>query len=194
MRILLAGILVAAIGTVAAADASSDLIGTKLVVTASAEDLPEAVRVRLSATVSVRWNDTPIDEVSEIIRSATSLNLIVDPKLLAAGRTVTLTAERMPVDSLLRWLGRLAGVHTGWRDGALYLAADQPALRPVTVRYDVADLLHAVPDFPGPELEVPAPGTAAVKLIPPIERPAPADGGRWLVDLINTQIRCRTSP
>jgi hypothetical protein len=28
-----------------------------------------------------------------------------------------------------------------------------------------------------------------VKLVPPIERPASADGGRWLVDLINTQIR-----
>ena len=170
-------------------DGSADLIGTKLVVTASAEEFPEAVSVRLTATVSVHWSEAPIDEVAEIIRSATSLNLIVDPKLLASGRTVTLTAERMPVDSLLRWLGRLAGVHTGWRDGALYLAADQPARRPVTVTYDVADLLHAVPDFPGPELEVPAPGTAAVKLIPPIERPAATDGGRWLVDLINTQIR-----
>jgi hypothetical protein len=169
------------------ADTSVALIGTRLVVTAPADALPAGVEQQLTARLTMRWQDTPLTEVADLIRLGTGVNIVVDPKLIAENRVVTLTADGMDAANVLRWIGRLASVHTGWRNGAVYLAAEALPGTSATRTYDVADILHGVPDYPGPEIEVPTPGGQVTRLLPAIE-PTVVDDGAWLVGLVEQHI------
>lgn len=166
--------------------AASDMTITRhrdlLIISAPADRvaLPAAV---LSVPLSVDFQETPIDDAVALIARATGLNTVVDPTLRANGTTVTLRAERMAAGNVLRWIERTSGIHIAWVDSALYFSAE-PARRPrVTRAYDVADLVLNVPDFPGPELSIPANATG-VAVLPPVENPRAAPTHDELIELI----------
>jgi general secretion pathway protein D len=57
--------------------------------------------------------------------------------------------------------------------------------------YDIRDLTHAVPNYPGPELEVPEPGGSVVQILPPVA-PEVEPSAQDFVDIIQRVVAPNT--
>ena len=139
---------------------------------APAKQLPAGL---LRQRLTVDFQDTPMNEVADLLRGATGLNVVVAPGVLASGQSLTLAAKDMELGHLLKWVRTIAKVDVGWVDGALYLS-DVALRAPQATRvYDVSDLTMTIADFPGPDLSIPASGGQGAVLVPalPDERAAP---------------------
>lgn len=173
-----------------AADTGSvqiDRFNNLLVVTAPAEQSRPPAAV-LTQRMTVDFQDTSISDVAELLRRTTSLNIVVAPDLIARNASVTLTAKDMELGNLLNWISTVGGIHHGWLNHALYFS-DQPIQGPVTRRvYDVSDLVMAVPNFPGPEMQIPDSSGNGVKILAPVADPEPTITTDELVDLLRKQI------
>lgn len=131
-----------------------DRFNNLLVVTAPAEQSGPPASI-LSQRMTVDFQDTSIADVAELLRRTTALNVVVAPELLARNASVTLTAKDMELGNLLNWISTVSGVHHGWLNHALYFA-DKQLDGPKRMRvYDVSDLVMNIPNFPGPELDIP---------------------------------------
>lgn len=162
--------------------------GYRLVVTAAtAANGSPAVRNLLRQEVAVDFRDARVGEVAHFLRRAAGLNVVVHPKLLAAGAPITFTASRMRLDHVVDWLARLGDFEVQFVDEALYLTRE-PWRGPVrTVVYDITDLVGPVRDFPGPELALS--GRGELQIAPPwaaVE--AEAESANALADLVREHL------
>ncbi|MBA3686913.1 MAG: hypothetical protein H0W72_16970 [Planctomycetes bacterium] len=146
--------------------------GNRLAVTApTGSALPPSVSARLRQRVTCDFVETPINEVADFLRRSSGLNVVCAPGLIAGDARVTLAVKDMELGNVVDWIRTLAHCQVGWLDGALFIS-DQPiAGRSVTRLYDVSDLTLLVPDFPGPELALSAPGAGGIVI-----SPAPGSG------------------
>jgi hypothetical protein len=156
-------LIVLAAAAAGAQDASDIQVGQwnhMLVVTAPAgdDDPGPAVRRLLDQRIAIDVHDEGVDQIADFLRSVSGLNVIVAPDVLAHPPTVSLTVKDMPLGSVLRWVETLGHVHVGWRDEACYISSGAEPGPMRTTYYDVSDLVMQVPDFPGPDLDIPQPG------------------------------------
>jgi hypothetical protein len=186
--------LLLSIALTAAADAAENVTiaryNNTLVVTAPAEQAGPPAAI-LAQRLTVDFQDTSIADVAELLRSATALNVVVAPELLARNATVTLNAKDMELGNLLNWISTVGGVHYGWLNHALYFA-DKALEGPTRTRvYDVSDLVMSVPNFPGPDLTIPQGDGGGAHIIAPLAEPEPAMTTDELVDLLEKHIQTR---
>jgi len=179
--------------TLMAADPGSDGVqidrfNNMLVVSAPADQSGPPASM-LSQRMTVDFQDTSIADVAELLRKTTSFNIVVSPELLARGASVTLTAKDMELGNLLNWIKTVSGVHYGWLNHALYFA-DKPLAGPVRMKvYDVSDLVMSIPNFPGPDMDIPAAGGTGARLISPVADPQPNMTTDELVELLQKHIQ-----
>ncbi|GDY12425.1 hypothetical protein LBMAG53_13030 [Planctomycetota bacterium] len=135
----------------------------------------KSINNQLEQEVTLDFQEQQIDEVIKFLQKVTGVNIITDPRVLAASPPpVTLKVERMKLRFVLDYIMKLTQLTYVLRDEAIYITNAEGARGAlVTELYDIRDLMHSVPNFPGPDLEVPQPGTAAAKILPPIENATP---------------------
>lgn len=163
--------------------------GNLLVVTAPTpgERMPAAVA---NSTMTVQFEDTPIDDVAHLISKVTGVNAVVDPKLRAAGTTVCFSASDMRVGNIFNWLQETSGVYVEWSGQALFFGA-APIERPMTMRlHDVSDLVMKIPDFPGPDVGFEG---EKVQWKLPVDRPDSRPTHDELISLLHDVIDARTN-
>ncbi|NQT87029.1 hypothetical protein HQ560_09710, partial [bacterium] len=93
------------------------------------------------------FDNVPLHEAVETIRKVSNLNIIIDPSFKARETLVTFPEARMPVGSILGWVGKFAGLDYTLRNGAVLLTTPTGMMRGSERRiYDVAAFLAPVED------------------------------------------------
>lgn len=126
-----------------------------------------ALRERLTQRVSVQFDATPAADALTTLARITGLNVVIAPEILAAtGVPVTLRVRDMPAGDLLTWIAEQAGTRWTLTGEAVYVgnAVQEPA---ATRIHDVAMLLLATEDFPGPRFGFASGGGTAGGFAPP---------------------------
>ena len=114
------------------------------------------LRKRLKRPVTVEFRKTPLPDALRRLAELGDIQIVLDPKAAAGAGPLTLARTKMPLDALLRWVGRLAGTRHTLCDGAVYVALpDGIDDEPVQRLYTVAGLLSPPRDArrarqPGP--------------------------------------------
>ncbi len=126
----------------------------RVVITASLPGLTAAdrvVRQKLDETiVSFTFNEQPFEEAMDFLAALGKVNIVIDHRKVEAGKTLTL---KLSVEqAALKWTVR---------DGVVVIS-DEEGIKsePVTVVYDVSDMLAVPPNFEGPTIELGAIGTS----------------------------------
>ncbi len=171
MRLLVPLLLCAASASIGAADVTIGRWNGMLVVTApSGHDLAP-LGGRLDQRITLEARDQPLTETAEFLRRATGLNVVLAPALNANPPLVSLQVREMALGNLFNWIERVANVHVGLLNGAIFLS-DHPIEGASKTRlYDVSDLAMPIRNFPGPELSIPQPGGTGSIVLPPVAEP-----------------------
>jgi len=124
------------------------------------EEWKKDIRKKLQRKVTFEFVDTPLEEAVTFLRSMTNVTMIVDPKVVQGGPLpISLRVSDMSLDLALEWLLRLADLDYALKDNAIYISKKQTLVEDVDFRiYDVSDLTQAIPDFPGPDIQLSTPG------------------------------------
>ncbi len=123
------------------------------------------IRHKLERKVSFEFVDTPLSEAIQFLQTLTKINMILDPNAVEMrGNTpINLKVANMTLNLALDWILRLADLNYALRDSALFISTRERLRTAVTLRiYDVRDLTEDVPDYPGPDLQLQAPGVGGV--------------------------------
>lgn len=151
------------------------------------------LHARLSAPVTIEFRETPLREAVNQLGSVGGINIIIDPDTEIKATTVTVPKATMPLDCLLRWVGRFGGLRYCLRDGAVFLTGRQGMLDgPVHRSYDVASLL--TPPSGSRPLNVPGaiePGPRPTEAVEPAQLD-PGPIGRGWVEFIRTTVAPQT--
>ncbi|HLX63666.1 MAG TPA: STN domain-containing protein [Planctomycetota bacterium] len=98
---------------------------------ARAEDNPdERIKKALSRKVSFEFVDTPLADGIEFIRHLANVAIIMDPRVVAAGKDktpISLRVADMDMDKALQWILKLAELEYKVQDQAIYIAAPNVA-------------------------------------------------------------------
>ena len=161
---LLASLLLACAGCAASEVAISQWNGMLLVTAPAGRDVGQLAG-RLDQRITLDARDQSLTDTADVLRSATGLNVVVAPALLARPPLVNMQVRDMALGNVLHWLERVTTIHVGFISGALYLS-DQPMAGDSTTRlYDVSDLVAPVRNFPGPDLAIPLSGGTGARVI-----------------------------
>lgn len=118
----------------------------------------QEIRKKLSRKVSFEFVDTPLDEAIGFLRSLTSVNIVLDPKVAAEGANktpITLRVQDMDMETALKWILRLAELDYDLRNQVVFITKTANLASNVElVIYDVRDLTTTVQDFPGPRIDL----------------------------------------
>jgi len=127
--------------------------GNALLVTApGGPGMSPAIAAKLNQRVTLDFQDAPLTDVVDFLRSVSHINIVVAPAVMLSAPAITLKAKDMSLGNTLHWLTKLSNTHMGFIHGALFLS-DQPVQEAsVTRMYDISDMTMAIRDFPGPEL------------------------------------------
>ena len=111
-----------------------------------------AVRHKLEdTTVSFTFNEQPLDEAMGFLAELGKINIVIDHGKVEAGKTVTLKLTDVSLLTAVKLSVEQVGLKWTVRDGILFVSnEDGVKNEPVTVVYDVNDLLSPPPDFEGP--------------------------------------------
>ncbi len=94
------------------------------------------IEKRLAARGSVNFVQTPLKDALDLIASATSVNVIVDPRVGLDTR-VSFRLEDVSFDCILRWATKLTGHKYYLEDGGIFvIREDQGLTAPVTILCD----------------------------------------------------------
>ncbi len=136
----------------------------------------KAIENRLEQEISVDLEDRALEEVVDFLRKISAVNFILDPKVLAkTPPTVSLPKlNKMKLRFVLDFVMKQTNLRYSFRDEAIWISdAEGTKGGVVTKLYDIRDLTHTTPSFPGPELEMPEPGGAGAKPLPPLDSTPP---------------------
>jgi hypothetical protein len=127
--------------------------GNALLVTApGGAGMSPAVAAKLNQRVTLDFQDAPLTDVVDFLRSVSRINIVVAPAVALSAPSITLKAKDMSLGNTLHWLTKLSNTHMGFIHGALFIS-DQPVKEAsVTRLYDISDMTMAIRDFPGPEM------------------------------------------
>ena len=152
------------------------------------------LRARLEEPIDMEFRGTPLDQAVRQIADVAGINIIVDPEADARKTPVHISRSRMPLGSLLRWVGRFASLDYSLRDGAVVLARPGGCLdEPVRRSYNVSSLVtppneaRPLPDI-GPVEPTPVAATAPA----PPEDVNPDVVGQGWVDYLRSTIAPET--
>lgn len=122
------------------------------------------IKARLSTQkMSVDFDGLPLEDALNVFRSATGLNIIMDPSARAehAADPITLKLKQLSVRSILRIMLVDKGLTLVYRQGVLVVVPKEYfSKRLVTKVYDVKDLLTTIRNFPGPKVELVPPDSS----------------------------------
>ncbi|MFW6163076.1 MAG: hypothetical protein ACODAJ_09925 [Planctomycetota bacterium] len=100
------------------------------------------LRAKLEEPVELEFRGTPLKEAVRQIADVAGVSVIVDPEAEVSRTPVDVGRSRMPAGSLLRWVGRFAGLQYQLRDGVVVLAKPGGNLdEPVRRSYDISSLV-----------------------------------------------------
>ena len=111
---------------------------------------------KLDATiVSFTFNEQPLEEALDFLQTLGKVNIVLDKKKVEAGKTVTLKLNDVPLGTAVKLLCEQIGLKWTVRDGIVFMSdEDGVKQEPITVVYDVNDLLAVPPNFEGPQIEL----------------------------------------
>jgi type II secretory pathway component GspD/PulD (secretin) len=105
--------------------------------------------------VSFQFSDQPLEEAITFLSTLGDVNIVLDRKKVEAGKTVTLKLNDVQLLTALRLLTEQVELKFVVKDGVVYISDEEgTTLEPITVVYDVADLLTVPPNFEGPTFEL----------------------------------------
>ncbi len=121
----------------------------------------EAVAKLEALRISVDFQDVKLQEAVDYLRDVTGINLVLLPTVLEQGgdAPVRLKVKDLTVKSVLKLLLGSRGLAATWKDGAVAILPQAELQEAVSLRmYDVRAQLMELKDFPGPRMELVAPG------------------------------------
>jgi len=80
----------------------------------------------LSKKLTIDIDNNSLKDVISLITSITNLNIIVDPKVVAANPPVTLKVSDMDAGTVIRWVTKLTDTHAEVKDQAIWIT-DKPS-------------------------------------------------------------------
>ncbi|HUW56398.1 MAG TPA: STN domain-containing protein [Planctomycetota bacterium] len=115
-----------------------------------------AVYLRLDTTVvSFTFNDQPLEEALDFLSTLGGVNIVLDRRKVEEGKTVTLKLTNVTLATAVKLITEQLELKWIVRDGVVYISDEEGTRRePVTIVYDVADLLAMPPNFQGPNIEL----------------------------------------
>ncbi|MHC4917057.1 MAG: hypothetical protein ACYTGB_16380, partial [Planctomycetota bacterium] len=114
------------------------------------------IRRKLEKKVNFEFVQAPLTEAINFLQQVSDVNMIIDPAVKAGGeKPITLKMTQASLKLALDWILKLAGLDYELRDNAVFISTPDN-LKPETkmVIYDIQDLILAIPDFPGPEMDL----------------------------------------
>ncbi len=129
------------------------------------------IKNQLEQEVTLDFQDHDLVDVLAFLQRITNVNIILDPKVVAAAPPpVTLRVEAMKLKYVLEFIMKLTNLTYTLRDEAIFVSNEQGVRGDIFMKlYDIRDLTHAMPNFPGPDLNIPEPGGTGSRLLPPVE-------------------------
>jgi Flp pilus assembly secretin CpaC/tetratricopeptide (TPR) repeat protein len=148
------------------------------------------IRRRLEKKVNFEFIQAPLVEAINFLQSVSEVNMILDPAVKAGGeRPITLKMSQASLKLALEWILKLANLDYELRDNAVFISNPGEFPPETTMQiYDVQDLILAIPDFPGPELELTPTGSGGAGALPAAAPQAATDEAQ-IVDMIKRRIR-----
>ncbi len=122
----------------------------------SAEE--QAIRNRLSGIlVSPEFTDAPLTQVADFFHQISGVNIVVTKavldKLSEDERTVTFTANRLPLSNVLTIIAEIKALTWNVEDGVVKITTPEDAQTKVQLQMlDIRDLVTPINDFPGEEI------------------------------------------
>jgi RNA polymerase sigma-70 factor (ECF subfamily) len=85
----------------------------------------QEIRKKLQRRVTFEFVETPLTEGVSFLRSLTNVNMVVDPKALAAGQAkITLRVTDVTMEEALKKIVQQAGMEYDFRDQAIFIGRD----------------------------------------------------------------------
>ena len=124
------------------------------------EAMRQVYRALDGRRVSVNFDKTPFRDCMNFLRDISDLNIVVSKRARAQleddGVEVTLRLRDLKLRNVFELLLKQASkdLRYGIRHGVLFVALDEEWKQDTMILelYDVADLLHGAPDYPGPHM------------------------------------------
>ena len=140
--------LVAGVALVALVAAGQGVFGVTL--------SDQAVTQKLDTTiVSFTFSEQPLEEAVEFLQTLAGVNIVLDKRKVEAGKTVTLKLANVELVTAVKLITEQVGLKWIVRDGVIFISDEEGTKQePVTVVYDVSDLLTVPPNYQGPEMEL----------------------------------------
>ena len=115
-----------------------------------------AVYQRIETTiVSFTFNEQPLEEAIDFLSTLGGVNIVLDRRKVEEGKTVTLKLNNVTLATAIKLITEQVELKWIVRDGVIYISDEEGTRRdPVTVVYDVSDLLAMPPNFKGPAIEL----------------------------------------
>ena len=124
----------------------------------AAEEAPEVQRMREilnTRTVTINFEETPLDAVVNFLQDITGLNMQVSPQIDATDTTVTLSLQDALLVNALKLIMDKVGYSYTFRDEVIYIAEPgEEEGELIFDIYNVQDILNKIEDFSGPEIKV----------------------------------------
>lgn len=113
--------------------------------------------------ISLEFHEAFIEEIVDYLRDATGLNIIIHQEVLQSHSEdelrFTIRVKNLRLKSALKLLLGMRDLTATYREGVLVIVSRDSVHRALNTRvYDVRDLLFKIRDFPGPTVELAAPG------------------------------------
>lgn len=164
--------------------------------TAGAQEASDARKAILdkftNQKVTLDFTATPLSDVLNYLRDASGLNFHLDAsvtsELAPEKLAVTLKVRDLPMKSAMKIICGERNLTINLRDGILVILPKGKDAGRVTRIYDVRDLMLAIRDFPGPEMEL-NDKAAGILPFPAIgESPEPPISEDFLQELVKTTV------
>lgn len=103
--------------------------------------------------VNLLFDETPLDDVVQQIRTFTGIAIMVDPQVDSKSLTVSMNLQGLTAAQALRLVLDNVGLAYTFRENVLFITSPgQETGRSEFAIYNVSDLLNKIRDFPGPEI------------------------------------------
>ena len=105
--------------------------------------------------VSFTFNDQPLQEALDFLATLGSVNIVMDKRKAEEGKTVTLKLSNISLDTALKLITEQVALKWTVKDGIVFISDEEGVKQePITVVYDVSDLLAMPPNFESPTFDL----------------------------------------
>lgn len=112
-----------------------------------------AIKAALEAQIDVTFDQTPLEDVIQQLRTLTGARMLTDPEVDAKSMMVTGQYQGQKAKDVLDLVLETVGLIYVYRDNVLFVTnPGAKTANPPFVIYNVSDILNKVKDFVGPEM------------------------------------------